>query len=601
MTEHQYSIGIDLGTTNCAMAALNLLDGDNVQQQGIRQLTSLGTVAAEMNFPSFLYLPTDEEKKNQLVGLDWDRDRSYCCGIFAKKRGQELSERLVSSAKSWLCHDGIDRRKALLPLDAEEENKLSPLDVSARYLQHLKESWNHCYPEAPFEKQSIQITVPASFDPSAKQMVEEAAALAGFPKHLVLLEEPLAAFYHWLERQGERWREALAVGDTVLVVDIGGGTTDFTLIRVNEESGNLSLERVAVGDHLLLGGDNIDLAIAYLAKEQLEADGHTLDDWQMRSLTHACREAKEALFSETGAKESVTVSIMGRGSSLIGGSLNTVLTRAAVETLIVDGFFPLISLSERSKPGQKKRGMQTVGLPYVEDPRMTAQLARFLFSADEQYLAPTTVLFNGGTVKPAAIRERVLKVLNHFAEEMQAPAVRELADGDLDFSVSRGAAHYGLVRKGKAIRIRGGISRSYFIGIEEALPAVPGREPPIRALCIAQKGMEEGTEAVLDGETFHLFVGDHAAFRFFSLASDTLCDGTKATVGTAVPNWSQVLDELHPIETFLKSEDPTPRMIEVTLRSHITELGMLELWCHAENGEKWKLEFDVREKAEAVS
>lgn len=598
-TQSKYIIGIDLGTTNSTLAyAESSGDAFDIQQFSIPQITAAGTQGEELFLPSFIYLPLDEELKKKTVGVAWDPDRSYCVGLHARGRGKELSERLVASPKSWLCHSGIDRREAILPLEGESE-KLSPLQAIAALLQHLKESWNQQFVDHPFNRQQILITVPASFDPSARQFVQEAAVLAGYPE-IILLEEPQAAFYSWLQRNQEQWRRLLAVGDTILVVDIGGGTTDFSLITVVDEKGDLALERIAVGSHLLLGGDNIDLCLAYCAKDKLEEQGHAIEDWQLTALQYACRDAKETLFGKGGDQADITIA--GRGSRLIGGSLTTSLTREEVERIVLDGFMPQVKATERALT-EVRAGMQQIGLPYAQDARITAQLAKFLSMTGDaqsgdmsQFVHPTAILFNGGTMKAQALRERLLEVLNEWGSKAGKEPVKELTDHDFDFAVSRGAVFYGLARKGKAIRIKGGTSCSYFIGVEDAVPAVPGRETPMKAVCIAPFGMEEGTERVLDDQEFALVLGERARFRFFSHQTPNLADGSEPVVGTTVRKWKKELSELHPIETILEKNGEEVKTVRVKLKSRVTELGVLELWCEAADARKWKLEFDIRVK-----
>ena len=350
MSKTKFLVGIDLGTTNCTLSYC-LLPNENqkefqIQQFFIPQITKVGFQEDSPSLPSFIYFPLAEELKAKTAGISWNPSSSLCIGTFAQNRGAELPSRLITSAKSWLCHSGIDRRESSLPLMAEEDiNKCSPLHACAELLNHLKEAWDSKM-EAPFVEQTLFITVPASFDPSARQLVQEASQKAGYPE-IILLEEPQAAFYAWMHTHAKDWRSHLHVGDCVLVVDIGGGTTDFSLIEVGEEKGDLILKRLAVGAHLLLGGDNIDLGLAYLAKNKLEDQGHSIDDWQLQSLIHNCRKAKETLMSENPPKQ-VDIMVLGRGSRLIKGSLKTVISLEEAQQLIIEGFCPLISPLDRS-------------------------------------------------------------------------------------------------------------------------------------------------------------------------------------------------------------------------------------------------------------
>lgn len=596
----KYLVGIDFGTTNCTMAyASRDNDKQAIEQFSIPQMTLSGLEQAESTLPSFLYFPLAEELKKLTSNFACSPMQQYCIGKYARDRGAEIPNRLVWSAKSWLCQENIDRRSALLPLATPfEEIKISPVTACSSLLSHLKKAWDETMEGAFFNDQQIFITVPASFDPSARQLILEAAQLANYPE-VILLEEPLAAFYAWLHRAGDSWRNELKVGDHVLVVDIGGGTTDFSLISVNEEHGNLKLERTAVGAHLLLGGDNIDLTLAYMVKTKFEEQGHEIDDWQLHALTHACRRAKESLFSEN-SPPAHDITIMGRGSRLIASSLTAEINREEITAILLDGFMPLISLEERSKT-EKRSGIQQIGLNYVQDPRISCQLAKFLSQTGESetscmqnFILPTAVLFNGGTTKASAFRNRLIAILNQWAETLDKPAVREISHPDYDFAVSRGAVYYGLAREGKSLRIRSGISRSYYIGVEDAAPAVPGIATPLKALCVVPFGMEEGSEVRLDSQEFTLVIGEPTTFRFFSHSTAKLPDGREPVVGDIVKRWKQELAELHPIETALDKSAEDGKTVQVRLTSKVTELGMLELWCEAEDGRKWKLEFDIR-------
>ena len=609
MAGAQYIIGIDLGTTNCTMAYTQA--GKDVQpnelpeitQFGIPQVVSAGSQDEQATLPSFVYFPLQEELDGKMASVEWDKAREHCVGYFARNRGAELPSRLIASAKSWLCHVGIDRREKILPLG--DEPQMSPMEACAALLRHLREAWDRKMPKAAFKKQQILITVPASFDPSARQLVLEAAQTAGYPD-VILLEEPQAAFYAWLYAHADHWRKQLSVGDSILVVDIGGGTTDFSLISVDDEGGDLGLKRLAVGSHLLLGGDNFDLALAHIARGKLEEQGHTIDDWQFQSLVHVCRDAKEKLMGEKPPK-SVDITIHGRGSRLIGGTLTTTITQEEAHQLLVDAFIPLVNADDRS-PVERRSGIQQIGLPFAQDARISCQLAKFLSMTGEKestsmenFVLPTSVLFNGGTLKGAALRERLMDLLNQWAKTMGRPEVKELPHPDYDFAVSRGAVYYGLARTGKAVRIKGGTSRSYWIGVEDAVPAVPGMPMPMKAVCVVPFGMEEGTEQELTNQEFALVLGEQATFRFFSHATQSLSNGTEPVIGTFLRNWKQELSELHPIEALLDKGEGDGKTVRVKIKSRVTELGVLEVWCVSQDGRKWKLEFDIRQEQQLES
>ena len=610
MSEARYAVGIDLGTTHCVMAAVDLTtsDRDDVVEgiEVIPQLTAPGSVEERSMLPSFLYLPHPDELRAEDRVLPWGEPQPFVVGELARAMGGRTPIRLVSSAKSWLCHPGVDRRAAILPVEAPEEvARVSPLQASTRYLEHLRAAWDDQHPDAPLADQDVVLTVPASFDPAARELTAEAAAAAGL-SHLVLLEEPQAALYHWiLAAQGE-WRKQVRVGDIILVIDLGGGTADFSLIAVTERDGSLELVRVAVGDHILLGGDNMDLALAHAVRAKLAAQGTQIDPWQLQALTHGCRNAKETLLGDATV-ETVPVVVPSRGSKLIGGTLRTELTRAEVTQNLVEGFFPVVEAAAR--PASRARAALTkIGLPYAQDAAMTRHLAAFLGRQvgatrnlegfeDElpdaaTFLHPTAVLFNGGVFKAPPLLARTLEVLNGWLDAEDAPPVRLLEGADLDLAVARGAAYYGYVRRGRGVRIRGGTAKSFYVGVESAMPAVPGMEPPIEALCIAPFGMEEGTQAELPPQEVGLVVGEPVRFRFFG-SSVRRTDH----VGTVLEQWTpDEVEELEEIEATLPTEERQPgEVVPVRLHAAVTEVGTLRLEAVPRVGaETWKVEFDVR-------
>ena len=606
----RYSVGIDLGTTHSALSYFNLDEnrsrGEGQTMLPVPQLTAPGAVEAPLLLPSFLYLPSEEEFAPGSLGLPWDGDRSYIVGELARSHGAKVPSRLVSSAKSWLGHAGVDRQSPLLPFGAPPEvEKISPLDASARYLIHLHEAFDHGLGE-PLTDQDVIVTVPASFDAAARDLTLEATRRAGFPE-VTLLEEPQAALYAWIESQGEGFRQHVQVGEVILVVDVGGGTSDFSLIAVTERDGEVELTRVAVGDHILLGGDNMDLALAHALNQKLIAEGKRLDPWQFNALTYGARAAKEQLFGDA-SMEAAPVVVPSRGSSLMGGTLRAELTRGELQELLTDGFFPASPVTELPRMARRS-GLAQMGLPYAQDAGITRHLAAFLtrqaralatsgdspvkVHARHQFLHPTAVLFNGGVFKAEALKQRVLNVLNGWLATDGSAPLKELAGADLDLAVARGAAYYGWVRQGHGLRIRGGTARAYYVGVESASPAVPGMEPPVRALCVAPFGMEEGTQADVPPQEFGLVVGEPTRFRFFA-SNVRREDRVGTTLDDAVG--SDELEELAPVETTLNAKgaregDLTP----VNLQAAITELGSLELRCLEKNGEgRWKLELNVR-------
>ncbi|HEY1995958.1 Hsp70 family protein [Paraburkholderia sp.] len=613
MSEPRYSIGIDLGTTHCALSYVDLAgsDGEKTTQEvlPITQLTAPGSIDDLPLLPSFLYLPHASELAPFDLGLPWTGSRDFAVGEMARSRGAATPIRLVSSAKSWLCHPGVDRRAAILPNDAPPEvARVSPLETSIRYLTHLREAWDHTHPDAPFGEQEITVTIPASFDPAARELTAEAAQAAGYTG-MTLLEEPQAALYSWIQKSAGQWRKQVKVGDIILVVDVGGGTTDLSLIAVVERAGNLELHRVAVGEHILLGGDNMDLALAHVVARKLAAQGTQPDPWQLRALTYACRAAKETLLTDASA-DAVPLVVPSRGAKLIGGSIRTELTRAELTQTILEGFFPQVDSAAR--PVSRARvGLTQLGLPYAQDAAITRHLAAFLgrqvaalaelegFQRVQpegaSFLHPTAVLFNGGVFKSPLLVERIMQTLNGWlANEGAAPA-RLLEGADLDLAVARGAAYYGYVKRGQGVRIRGGLARAFYIAVESAMPAVPGFEPPIQALCVAPFGMEEGTDAELPAQEFGLVVGEPVHFRFFGSSVRR-----QDQVGTLLDYWSpEELQELEEIQATLPPEGRSPgEVVPVKLHARVTEAGTLELEAIPRGtGERWKVEFDVRGNA----
>jgi len=610
----RYAIGIDLGTTHSALSYVDLeaSDGENTAHGvlPVPQLTAPGTVEALPLLPSFLYLPHPDELAPGELALPWNTDgETAVTGDMARSRGATTPIRLVSSAKSWLSHPSVDRRAAILPTDAPEEvARISPLEASTRYLAHLRQAWDSAHPEAPFDQQQVTVTIPASFDPGARELTAEAARNAGYTS-ATLLEEPQAALYSWIQGSNGAWRKQVKAGDIVLVVDVGGGTSDFSLIAILEREGKLEPHRVAVGDHILLGGDNMDLALAHLVARKLAANGTALDAWQMRSLTYGCRGAKEHLLADANATTWPIV-VPSRGSKLIGGSIRTELTRDEVTAFITDGFFPRVEASAR--PAVRTRaGLTQLGLPYAQDAAVTRHLAAFLarqagataelegfegrVSAEHSFLHPSAVLFNGGVFKSSILAQRVMDTINDWLYMEGAEPARMLEGADLDLAVARGAAYYSYARRGGGVRIRGGTARSYYVGVESSMPAIPGMEPPIQALCVAPFGMEEGSELELPGQEFGLVVGEPVHFRFFGSTTRR-----QDAIGEVLDFWGpDELQEQNEIQATLPADGRSPGdVVQVKLHALATEAGTLELAAVARDGQRWKVEFDVRSTSE---
>ena len=597
MSDSKYIIGIDLGTTHCVLAYVPVEDseeqGRNIQLFDIPQVIAPGEIKAQPLLPSFLFLPGEHDAAEADLALPWQKKMDFAVGEYARNRGAELPARLVASAKSWLCHAGVDRSEDILPWDAPEgARRVSPLEATRRFLEHIKAAWNDAMPDSSLEEQEIYLTVPASFDAVARELTVRAAADAGLD-HITLLEEPTAAFYAWLDASAEDWRNALSVGETILVCDVGGGTTDFSLIEVADEDGDLSLKRVAVGNHLLLGGDNMDLALAYTIQAKLARNGTKLNAWQFRGLWHSCRAAKEKLLADDGL-DSEAIVILGRGSSLIGGTIRSELTRNDLETVLVNGFFPICDAGD--VPQQQARvGVREMGLPYEADPAITRHLAQFLSKhaagEGDAPAFPSAVLFNGGVMKADMLRKQVAECLTAWNN---GTALRELASANLDLAVGNGAAYYGLARRGEGIRIRAGAAMSYYIGVESAMPAVPGIPTPVKALCVVPFGMEEGSEVDIREREFGLVVGDTAHFKLLASAVQQ-----SHQAGEMVEDWSGDINEVTTMETRLDAtgDDAGGTILPVWLQSRITGVGTLEIWCvSSKDDRRWKLEFEIRQE-----
>jgi hypothetical protein len=609
----KYIVGIDLGTTNSALARCDATaaeDESRIEIRSIPQLVNANEVAERSLLPSFLYIPGEFDFPKGSFALPWEPEPKFVIGELARKRGAESPNRLVASAKSWLSYAAVNRTAPILPWQAPDEvPKLSPVEASSQFLQYLRSMWDSGEAreqrELALAEQDVLLTVPASFDEEARELTRRAAEQAGY-QQVTLLEEPQAAFYAWLESQGDRWRRQIKVGDLVLVCDVGGGTTDFSLIMVSEENGDLMLKRVAVGDHILLGGDNMDLALARVLQQRLTVSGHRIDTWQLHALWHQCRFAKEKLF-ESPRTQKHPITLLGKGTKLVGGTIKTELARDDLDQILVEGFFPKVASGEL--PARQRRvGFQELGLPYAADPAITKHLAQFLSEQIRNspeaasirrgrsgLACPTHVLFNGGVMKAAVLRGRMVEVLNGWLrqEGFDALGAEQILEApDLEHAVARGGAYYGKARRGRGVRIRSGASRTYYIGIESAMPAVPGMEAPLKALCVVPFGMEEGTEATIPDKEFGLVVGEPAEFRFLSSSVRKQDQG-----GSLLEDWGDDIEELSPLEVTLKLDGQQGTVVPVRLETRVTELGTLEVWCVSRDGkQRWKLELNIREK-----
>lgn len=605
----KHIFGIDLGTTNCA-AAVTEIDG-LASSISIPQVSAPQTLSSEDGLPSSIYLPARNTFASGDFRLPWsDDDALPVVGAFARSHGPDVPERLIHSSKSWLCNPNVHPGDAILPWQSDVvEEKVSPIGAATVLLSHLRNVYERSNSERDIGISNTQtvITVPASFDEAARRATQEAAEMAGFDSDTLFLEEPLAAVYAWIEREGSARRDQLKPGQLLFVCDVGGGTSDFSLIAVDEREGELFLERIAVGKHLLVGGDNIDLALAYVMRSQLETSGQNLDDWQFRSLIQSARVAKESLFSKPELA-SVPISIPSRGSSLFAGTLSTELSRDTLTAVAVDGFFADVEPGDHPSNAVGS-ALQELGLPYEADPVVTKHVGAFLTQAraalfanealkarldphgdrfNLPFLSPDAVLFNGGAFHADILKERIVAMLSRWSGH----EVKALEGVRLDSAVALGAAAYGRLHlSGEGLRIRAGASHSMYIGIASSMPAIPGFTPPVQALCVVPQGMEEGAESVLDRE-FGLVTGRTVTFEVFS--SSIRADDR---VGDLVPDAEKLLESSQPLEMTMPELDgiSSGAAIPVKLHARLGETGTLELWLqHTRSEQRFRIDFNVR-------
>lgn len=590
-----YAIGIDLGTTNCVVAYAPLeSETAQIEILKINQITAPNQLESLPSLPSFLYIPNEQEDQSGVFDVPDSPVYPTINGVYARQNAAENPERTIAASKSWLCHGGVDRHSAILPWESDEGEvtKFSPVAAARLLLRQLVDQWEATFPDAPLKDQLVTLTVPASFDMSARELTHQAALSAGLPEDFILLEEPQAAVYHWLEQSGDDWRTKVAPGDQLLVCDVGGGTTDLTLVAVEEDQGELILARRAVGNHLLVGGDNMDLALAHFVAAKFVEQGTKLNPWQSVSLWHSCRRAKESLLAEQG-RETETISVLGRGSKLIGGTVSVEVNREEVKALLASGFFPACQPGERPQ-SDPHSGFQELGLPFEADTAITRHISAFLSDNRSDESAPMHLLLNGGVFRSAALREPLVGSVERLSGGQSVGVIG--GPEDLDNAVARGAAYYGWAKNQGGVRIRGGAPRSYYVGVESSGLAVPGMPRPLNALCVVPFGMEEGTELDVPGKQVGLVVGREAKFRFFASA---IRKGD--AVGQLLKQWDEdELLETSPMELTLEVDDqPEGGFVPVKFQSRISELGVFELWCKSQAGAgQWKLEFSIREDAE---
>ncbi|MEO6807913.1 MAG: Hsp70 family protein [Isosphaeraceae bacterium] len=611
MARSRYLIGIDLGTTNSAVAFVDTRGRErpsaDIRPFDVPQLVAPGETAPRAMLPSFVYLPGPHELPPGAAVLPWKSDADRIVGEFARIQGARVPAHLIASAKSWLCHSGVDREADILPWGAPPDaRKISPVEAAADILRQIRDAWNAKIakgdPDAALEAQEVVLTVPASFDEAARELTVAAAKRAGL-QNLTLLEEPQAAFYCWIVSHQDGWQKQVRGGELILVCDIGGGTTDFSLITVVETPEGPGFRRVAVGDHLMLGGDNIDLALAHHVERKL--GGARLDPEQWSALRYACRIAKEKLLADDARADRWPVTIAGRGSRIIGGSLQATLTRQEVLDIVLDGYFPITGHAEGPTRGAKL-GLQEFGLPFVADPAIPKHLNAFLRrhktasvdqtdqTLDDRPARPDAILFNGGALTPKVVRDRLVTCVSSWfpAEPGAAPySPRVLSNTSLDLAVAHGAAYYGVVRRGGGIRIGGGTARSFYLGFESNTPETPW-------LCVVPRDAQEGDEITIAERDFDLLMGQPVAFP---LASSSVRANDQA--GDLVHNDPDTILPLPPLVSLMRvGRKAKAERVPVRLAARVTEVGTIELWCQSRTDDRrWRLQIQLRGSSAAPS
>ncbi len=583
----KYSVGIDLGTTNSSLAWIDTSQPvKKINFLPISQLVSEGELTEKVLLPSFIFLPQSFEISEGGLNLPWDSKLDYAVGEIGLRRSVSSASRVVSSAKSWLCHSRVDRRAEILPWGAaQEDRKISPLEAFVRFLTHIKNAWNSKMAsedsQSLLEKQDIVVTVPASFDETARELVAEAVRICGIT-NFSLLEEPQAAFYCWLLENESMWKRELREVSNILVCDVGGGTTDFSLINVGTNDDEVFLKRVAVGDHLLLGGDNMDMSLAHKVERKTSGLSVKMDSMMWASLCRECRYAKERLLASDETADSVPITLLGRGSRLVGNSVMTELSRADVESAILDGFFPEIPFDEAvSSP--VAGGLMEWGLPYEKNPSVTSHMVSFIKNHIKDGVLPDAIMFNGGVFTPKVIRQRIVELLQRW----RGDKVRVLENDSLDLAVSAGAAYFGLVKSGAGVRIGGGSPRSYYVKLDSSSDDT--------FLCLIPKDLMTETVVEIKEKEFMLMLERPVSFSLYS-SNKRFEDLSGDLINIPVSE----LYPLPPLFTVLKSSG-SGKDRTVFLRSWITEIGTLEMWCVArDSDEKWQLRFSLDRFSEAA-
>ncbi|WP_367988811.1 Hsp70 family protein [Vibrio sp. NTOU-M3] len=610
MASPRFLVGIDLGTTNTVVAYCEITD--NLEQSevslfDIDQLIGPGEVVRKPLLPSFRYHPAVGQISPSDLTLPWENEpvsgdiSNVIVGEWARELGAKVEGRQVSSAKSWLSHQAVDRSSDILPwAGAQDVDKVSPVIASASYLNHIRQAWNYRHPSNKLEDQDVVVTVPASFDETARKLTLEAAQLAGLKK-IVLLEEPQAVCYDWYARHQQTAADELKELPLILVCDVGGGTTDLSLIEASFSSQNeLALDRIGVGEHLMLGGDNLDLALAHLAESRFN-QSKKLTAASLTKLIQQTRKAKENLLSAS-APEEVKITMLGSGSKLLGGTKSIGLSKQEVHQIALDGFFPLSDFSE--VPDKRRSAVVEFGLPYVADPAVSKHVAEFLtthqqvsraalgIEDDKQNAIPVGLLLNGGVFNSELVTERVTTLLSDW----RGAPVTVLDNPHPDWSVALGAVAFGKARRGAQLKIGGGAARSYFLHLQE-------KNKMGKALCLLAKGTEEGHEIRLSGRRFSLTLGEPVRFNLLTSTHDTLTNNTAIQNGVMVDVNPDLFAPLPPYITTLEGEGAElqanqKERVEVQLACQLTEVGTLKMECVSaeDDSKRWELEFEVRNK-----
>lgn len=593
MKSPKFSIGIDLGTTNCAMAFAPLNDENAVSEVfAVSQWEALDRLSELTTLPSFLYLPTEQESA-QLHGAQSGTRAEWITGHFARKRAGETPGRVAHSAKSWLGHHAVDRETPFLPWGSEEisqDRKISPIRASALLLNYLRGAWDAKFPDK-FDEQEITVTVPASFDAVAQRLTLDAAAEAGFPENIRLIEEPQAAFYRWLEAHRdpqELWNqlpENDGAARHVLVIDVGGGTSDFSLFEIARHPGTQApdIRRVAVSDHILLGGDNIDLAIAHLVEPRFAGKDEKLAGTQWDDLVARCRDLKENCLASHGAPEQeFPISLPSRGSDLFVSSLSATVSRSEIASILLDGFFPECAADAR--PAEAEAALMEWGLPYAADSAVTRHLAAFLRDLPKV----DAILFNGGTLYPEVLRQRIQQ---QIAAWQEAALPHVLDNPEPDLAVARGAARFGSILHHRSARIESGAARSIYLEVHHA---EKGQPPSL--VCILPRGAAPDEIHRIDPPGIRLRINRPVRFQtYYSTRHD------KDRLGAMVPYKAKHFQKLPPLQTIAKLAETSAALknnqLPVHFTAKLTELGLLQLECVSADptiAQAWPLSFNLR-------